>query len=238
MSVMTATKTVRDFAVENPNATRVFERYGIDYCCGGHKALSEACTAANVSLDDVLKSIDETASTVSGEQKDWSKESLTALVEHINSTHHAYVKSEVPRLLQLIEKVVKAHGTNHPELNRVQQIFSDLGQELFMHLMKEEQILFPYVVQAERSSKTGEGVPPSCFGTVQNPVRMMMMEHDSAGVALRELRDITSDYAVPGDGCISYKTLYGALEAFEKDLHQHIHLENNILFPRAIELEG
>ncbi len=232
-------KTVRDYAVENPNATRVFEKYGIDYCCGGHKPLADACAAANVDVNEVLKGIENGGSATSNDNaKDWRRESLTALVEHINSTHHVYVKEEVPRLLQLIAKVVAAHGANHPELLTVQQTFSGLGQELSMHLMKEEQILFPYVAQAERSAKTGEPLPPSCFGTVQNPVRMMMMEHDSAGTALKELREATSDYAVPGDACISYKTLYQALQDFEKDLHQHIHLENNILFPRAIELEG
>ncbi len=233
-----AIKTVRDYAVENPNATRVFEKYGIDYCCGGHKSLTDACAAANVDVNDVLKGIEGSEPSTAGNTKDWRKESLTALVEHINSTHHVYVKEEVPRLTQLIAKVVAAHGTNHPELLTVQEIFSDLGQELSMHLMKEEQILFPYVAAAERSAKTGEPVPASCFGTVQNPVRMMMMEHDSAGVALKQLRELTSDYTVPADACISYKTLYQALQDFEKDLHQHIHLENNILFPRAIELEG
>ncbi len=236
----TTMKTVREFAVENPNATRVFERFGIDYCCGGHKPLADACASANVAVEAVLKGIEQSDATLAQGTagKDWSKESLSALVEHINSTHHVYVKDEVPRILKLIEKVVTAHGGNHPELTTVQQVFSDLGQELFMHLMKEEQILFPYVIQTERCVTTGEGAPPSCFGTVQNPVRMMMMEHDSAGVALRELRDATSDYAIPADACISYKTLYQALQAFEKDLHQHIHLENNILFPRAVEMEG
>lgn len=240
MATTMTMKTVREFAVENPNATRVFERYGIDYCCGGHKPLADACVSAKVPVEDVLKGIEDAdASLVKGAvQTDWSKESLSALVEHINSTHHVYVKEEVPRILKLTEKVVAAHGANHPELTTVQQVFSDLGQELFMHLMKEEQILFPYVIQAEQSLKTGEVAPPSCFGTVQNPVRMMMMEHDSAGVALRELRETTRDYAIPADACISYKTLYGALQSFERDLHQHIHLENNILFPRAIEMEG
>ncbi len=233
-----AIKRVRDYAVENPNATRVFEKYGIDYCCGGHKPLADACAAANVDVNEVLKGIESGTAPSNDNAKDWRRESLTALVEHINNTHHVFVKEEVPRLLQLIAKVVAAHGANHPELLTVQQTFSDLGQELSMHLMKEEQILFPYVAQAERSAKTGEPLPPSCFGTVQNPVRMMMMEHDSAGTALKELREATSDYAVPGDACISYKTLYQALQDFEKDLHQHIHLENNILFPRAIELEG
>jgi regulator of cell morphogenesis and NO signaling len=236
----TATKSVGELAVENPNVTRVFEKFGIDYCCGGHRPLADACAAAKVSVDDVLRGIEQAdAQSAKGAvQRNWQKESLSALIEHISGTHHVYVKEELPRLLQLAAKVVAAHGERHPELLAVQQIVGNLGQELSAHLMKEEQILFPYVTQAERSATTGAPLPHSCFGTVQNPVRMMMMEHDAAGVALRELRQTTSNYAVPADGCVSYKTLYEALEAFEKDLHQHIHLENNILFPRALELEA
>lgn len=239
MATTMTMKTVGELAVENPNATRVFERYGIDYCCGGHKPLADACESAKVPVEDVLNGIAEAEKSLANSaiQKDWSKEPLSALIDHINSTHHVYVREEVPRILRLIEKVVAAHGENHKELLVVQGVFSELGQELFMHLMKEEQILFPYVKQAEQSQKTSCSAPHSCFGTVQNPIRMMMMEHDSAGVALRDMREVTSNYAIPADACISYKTLYQALQAFEKDLHQHIHLENNILFPRAAEME-
>jgi len=234
-----ATRTVGELAAENPNATRVFERFGIDYCCGGHRQLAEACAAANISLNDVVTGIEQSDLHAANAAKktNWQSESLDSLVAHIVSTHHVYVKEEVPRILQLISKVVSVHGERHPELFRVQQIFGDLGQELFTHLMKEEQILFPYVVQTERSAQSGQAAPHSCFGTVQNPIRMMEMEHDSAGEALRELRGITSNYEPPADGCTSYKTLYQALRDFENDLHQHIHLENNILFPRALGME-
>lgn len=236
----TATKTVREFAVENPNATRIFESLGIDYCCGGHKPLTEACAAANVSIDDVLTRLEqaEAQAAQNAAYRDWQKESVTALIDHIVSTHHMYVKSESPRIQQLLAKVVSVHGQNHPELLRVQEIFSALAQELASHLMKEEQILFPYLVQMDAATGTAASAPSSCFGTVQNPIRMMMFEHDSAGDALRDLREVTSNYATPADACITYKTLYQAIEAFEKDLHQHIHLENNILFPRSLEMEN
>ncbi len=226
-----ATKTVRELALENPNATRVFERLGIDYCCGGGKTLSEACASRQVPLETVVESLaQEQPASVA---RDWSQASLAELVQHIMDTHHLYVKQEVPRLEQLAAKVASVHGPNHPEVLRIQSTFHDLALELGNHLMKEEQILFPYIVEMDRAAAQGRPAPPCMFGTVQNPVRMMMFEHDSAGEASR-----SSDYTVPADGCITYRTLYAALAAFEVDLHQHIHLENNILFPRAMQMEN
>jgi regulator of cell morphogenesis and NO signaling len=148
------------------------------------------------------------------------------------------VRSECPRILALIAKVVGVHGKNHPELLTVQAIFAALSEELQLHLMKEEQILFPYVLRMEESVIASEIAPPAMFGTVMNPIRMMIQEHDGAGDALRSLRSATGDYSVPEDACVSYRTLYQALQDFEKDLHQHIHLENNILFPRASAMEA
>jgi regulator of cell morphogenesis and NO signaling len=163
---------------------------------------------------------------------------LADLILHITSTHHAFVREESPRIQALAAKVVGVHGTNHAELLQVQQVFSALAEELRVHLMKEEQMLFPYISRMEESVLAGEPAPPAMFGTVANPVRMMMQEHDGAGEALRSLRAITSNYAIPEDVCISYRTLYQALQDFESDLHQHIHLENNILFPRAVAMEA
>jgi regulator of cell morphogenesis and NO signaling len=232
MSV-TVSKTVREIALENPGATRVFEQLGIDYCCGGQKPLEEACAAADLSLEEVLAKIETQACTSgTGTGPDWQKESLARLIGHINGTHHVFVRSESARILALLEKVCGVHGGNHPELLQVQAAFAALTDELSNHLMKEEQILFPYILGAEQGA-----APHACFGSVQNPIRMMMFEHDNAGNVLRELRRLTGDYAAPADACISYQTLYQALSGFEADLHQHIHLENNILFPRAIALE-
>ncbi len=173
-----------------------------------------------------------------GSAEDWQNQLLADLITHITRTHHVFVREECPRIQALAEKVVSVHGKNHPELLQVQETFSALAEELSVHLMKEEQVLFPYVVRMEESVLAGEPVPPAMFGTVVNPVRMMMQEHDGAGDALRSLRSITGNYAVPEDVCISYKTLYQALQGFESDLHQHIHLENNILFPRAVAMEA
>jgi regulator of cell morphogenesis and NO signaling len=231
-------QTVRDLAVENPAATRVFEKFGIDYCCGGGKSLREACQAANVAPDKLLESLRAAVQTRSTNgNKDWNSESLSDLIDHIVDTHHAYTREELDRLEPLLAKVCSVHGQRHPELLRIQQLFGGLSQELTMHMMKEEQVLFPYINRMEEAVLERRPIMPSMFGTVQNPVQMMMHEHDSAGQALHEMRELSAGYTAPQDACVSFQTLYRALDEFERDLHQHIHLENNILFPRAVEME-
>lgn len=238
MTVMTP-KTLRELAVENPAATRVFEKFGVDYCCGGNRLLEEACSQVGVSIDQVLDSLQMEQETARAAQKvhDWQSESLGALIAHIKNTHHKYVREETVRLVALMDKVSSVHGKNHPELFAIQSTFNGLAQELTTHLMKEEMVLFPYIVRMEESVIQNEPVIPGPFGTVQAPIGMMEHEHDMAGSALRALRKASKDYAAPANACVSYQTLYKALEAFEADLHQHIHLENNILFPRAIAME-
>lgn len=237
--IIATTKTVGEIAAEVPGTTREFEKLGIDYCCGGSRTLGEACAEAKVSIEDVLARLEKSAASSQTEaSQDWQKQLLADLIAHITATHHAFVRSESSRIEALAVKVASVHGQNHPELVKVQEVFAALGAELSVHLMKEEQILFPYVQLMEENILAGEAAPPAMFGTVLNPVRMMMQEHDGAGDSLRTLRTITKNYAVPEDACISYRTLYQSLEGFELDLHQHIHLENNILFPRAVTMEG
>ena len=235
----TAEKTVRELALENPAATRVFEKLGIDYCCGGNKSLEEACRVANLPMDEVLDSLEMAEQSARAVQKDrsWPTELLADLVVYITSTHHKYTREEMARLGPLFDKVCSVHGKNHPELLQIRSSFQGLEQELTMHMMKEERVLFPYIVRMEESVIQKEPVLPPPFGSVQNPVTMMMHEHDSAGEALRSMRKGSAGYTPPDDACISFQTLYKALAGFEADLHQHIHLENNILFPRAIAME-
>jgi regulator of cell morphogenesis and NO signaling len=233
------TKTVAQIAIENRNAAREFEKLGIDYCCGGRQTLDEACIAAKLPVDEVLARLGKmTSEELAPGTPDFSALSLADLIAHINGTHHVFVREECPRIHELALKVVSKHAEKHPELRQVQEIFQALASELSLHLMKEEQILFPYVLRMEESVLAGEPAPPSMFGTVVNPIGMMMREHDGAGQALRALRLVTGGYAIPEDACTTYRTLYQALQGFESDLHQHIHLENNVLFPQAIALEG
>ena len=236
---VTTEKTVRELALENPAATRVFEKLGIDYCCGGNKSLEQACGAVNIPVEQVLDSLAmaESATRAAQTDQDWQRVPLSDLIAHIIGTHHAYTRTEIARLGPLFDKVCSVHGKNHPELLQVRASFRGLAQELTMHMMKEEMVLFPYVAHMEEAVIQGEPVSPSPFGSVKNPVSMMEHEHESAGNALRAMRQASSGYAAPPDACISYQTLYKALADFEADLHQHIHLENNILFPRAIAME-
>ena len=238
MSVTTE-KTLRELVLETPAATRVLEKLGIDYCCGGNQSLEQACRAANLPIGKVLDSLEaaELATKPEGKDRDWQQEALADLVAHITSTHHKYTRSEIARLAPLLEKVRSVHGQNHPELQSIQTSFLGLADELTMHMMKEEMMLFPYIVRMEESVIERQPILPPPFGTVQNPVSMMMHEHDSAGDALRAMRQASGGYAAPADACVSYQTLYRTLAEFEADLHQHIHLENNVLFPRAIAME-
>ncbi|MGZ4871626.1 MAG: iron-sulfur cluster repair di-iron protein [Candidatus Angelobacter sp.] len=238
---LNATRTVRDLAIEIPNATRTFEKLGIDYCCGGSKSLSDACVHANVSVENVLRALEQVGDFVPAPKTslpDFTTGKLGDLIEHILATHHAYVKQELPRLHQLLNKVVSVHGKTHPELGKIQQTFEGMSSELTSHMMKEEHILFPHIVALENAVISGRPKPRPVFGTVSNPVHMMELEHDSAGAALKEIRALSSNYTPPEEACFSYKTLYSALKEFESDLHQHVHLENNMLFPRTIAMEG
>jgi regulator of cell morphogenesis and NO signaling len=232
-------RTVAEIAVEKPQAAAVFERLGIDYCCGGAKPLTSACEAAGVSVDQVANLLEEAAGAAEpgNEAGNWSEQSLASLIGHIVERHHGYCREEGARLEPLLAKVVSKHAEHHPELAQIQTLFTSLRNELSMHMMKEERVLFPYIVALEDSS-TRKSLPPRApFGTVQNPVRMMVQEHDNAGQLLKEIRSLARNFAVPEDACTSFKALYQGLEAFGADLHQHIHLENNLLFPRAIALE-
>jgi regulator of cell morphogenesis and NO signaling len=238
MNISAMTK-VRDIALEFPQATRVLEKLKIDYCCGGDQPLGDACATAGVEMENVMKLIEQAGKTLAqGDGAlDLKRASLSELIGYILDKHHVYTKDEMARLEPLAEKVLTAHGENHSELLAIRDLLRELFTDLRPHMFKEEQILFPFVIEMEKSRTQNRRPPFAPFGTVNNPIRMMLMEHDTVGELLRELRKLSGDYQAPPDACISYKTFYEALEAFEQDLHQHIHLENNLLFPKAIELE-
>lgn len=239
MTVATDT-TIRDLAQAFPGAARVFEKFGIDYCCGGDRGLEEACHATNVSVEQVMDALEaaEYAECLSAATRDWEKEPLAELIVHIKDTHHQFARNEITRLNTLFEKVISVHGKNHPELNNLRVVFHGLAQEMTLHMMKEERILFPYIVRLEEAVIQREPILPSPFGSVQNPVAMMEHEHEDALEEVRGLRELSANFTAPADACVSYRALYQALSEFEADLRQHIHLENDFLFPRAVAMEG
>jgi regulator of cell morphogenesis and NO signaling len=237
-------KTVRELALEVPQATRIFERLGIDYCCHGERLLEEACALAHVEVVEVERALTEAEAkpeerpAESGrDDASWQRSPLFGLIAHIIQKHHYFVRRELRRIEPLLARVIATHGEGHPELLEVQRQFRALGDELVQHMMKEEQILFPYVTHLEESENRRQPMAAPQFGTIENPVRMMMHEHESAGAVLRSMREKTANYRLPNGACAGYETLFSALQDFEQDLHQHIHLENNILFPRALKLE-
>jgi regulator of cell morphogenesis and NO signaling len=234
----TLTDTVREIALNQPSSIRVFEQFGIDYCCGGRKPLATACAEQDIDIEGLLTALEAAAEKPDAGAKNWAGASLESLVEHIASTHHEYVKRELPRLDTLAKKVVARHGSTHAEVAQIQVALATLDAELTQHLGKEEMVLFPYIVNLERAQASGTCRPQGCFGTVANPIAMMTQEHDAAGTLLAEIRQLSTSFTPPEDACTTFHAFYDGLKEFEQDLHQHIHLENNILFPRAIEMEA
>lgn len=234
----TTTQTVRDIAMENPAAVRVFEKYGIDYCCGGRVPLAEACATRNLDLDEVIASLGTATASFAPGEKDWANESLVSLAAHIVNIHHAYVTREIPRLNELAAKVVNRHGDTREELPVIQSKLAELGEELVSHQGKEEVVLFPYIGKLERYASGNGTQPRNCFGSITHPIEMMTKDHDIAGNLLGEIRKLSGDYTPPAGACPTFRAFYAGLLEFERDLHLHIHLENNILFPRATALEA
>ncbi len=229
--------TVRDIALEQPASIRVFEHFGIDYCCGGRKPLAQACQERALEPEAVLDAIKEAAAGGGEPTRDWTQTPLETICSHILATHHAYIRAELPRLEMLAQKVVSRHGTTHPELEQVQQLIQALSPDLLEHLAKEEMVLFPYITNLERNLASCGPRPLGCFGAVRNPIRVMIAEHDAAGDVMARMRVLSDGFTPPEGACPTYRGFYQALAEFEKDLHQHVHLENNILFPRTIELD-
>jgi len=235
--------TVRELAGRYPQTRMIFERYGIDYCCGGGKCLAEAAQESHAALPDLVRDI-ETAlvarsTKTATAEKDWYEAPLHELVDHILQVHHAYMKEALPRLTELMRNVVHAHGARHGTmLRQVQELYSALATELGSHLLKEEEVLFPSIVAAEAHRQERPEGPAAHIGSAGSLIGQMEGEHERAGAVLARIRKVTGGYVLPDDACPTFRALYEELEHLEEDLHQHIHLENNILFPRASTAES
>jgi regulator of cell morphogenesis and NO signaling len=235
MTTFTPELTVGEIAAKQPGTVRIFEKYRIDFCCGGKIPLEVACAKGGLDTAAVLEEIEKAAAAPAPDLTDWQNADLDRLIDHILETHHGYTKIALPRLEAMLAKVASKHGDRLPPLGAV---FGPMKEELDGHLYKEEMILFPLVRGLIHAQRTGSAAPMSHCGSVRNPLRVMLMEHDSAGDALVRLRELTGGYTVPEGACNTFRALYHELEELEADLHRHIHLENNILFPRAIAVEA
>lgn len=234
----TTDMTIGEIVAADFRTAAVFQRHGVDFCCRGARTLEQGCHDAGVSVADLVRELDEVSATPAGDQPQFADWDLPALTSHIVANHHAYVRQSLPLLLTHARKIAAVHGDRHRELARVVTLVEDVAAEMTSHMAKEELILFPYIEQLARASAAGEPPPHAPFGTVDNPIRMLEAEHESAGNAMLEIRELTGGYRVPDDGCPTYAVCLQELEAFERDLHTHVHLENNILFPKASALEA
>jgi regulator of cell morphogenesis and NO signaling len=231
-------RTVGEIAAASEAATKILEQYGIDYCCGGNRPFEEVCREKGLSVAAVAGEIASAAVAAPAQSENWSNAPLRELIRHIVSTHHEYLKLELPRVGQRLRKVVQVHGENDPAAFReLEAVYEEMGQELDMHMHKEEMMLFPAIERYAAAVDRGLPLPPAPFGSIGNPIGMMEAEHESAGRALQRIRELTLNYQVPAYACSTYIAMLDGLKALESDLHVHIHLENNILFPRAIALE-
>jgi regulator of cell morphogenesis and NO signaling len=233
----TQSQTVGEIAAGSAAAVSVLEQYGIDYCCAGKRLFEDACREKGLSPASVAGEI-AAAANRPVQSKDWNTVSLRELIRHIVSTHHEYLKLELPRVGQRLRKVVQVHGASDPAaLSELESVYEGLWQEMDMHMHKEEMMLFPAIERYEAATQNGLPLPPSPFGTIANPIGVMEAEHESAGSALARIRELTADFEAPPYACGTYRAMLDGLRALEADLHTHIHLENNILFPRVIALE-
>lgn len=229
MSTSLLETPVGRLVAERPSRSRVLERWGLDYCCGGKKPLGEACEEKHLDANAVERELLAADTAPGSLEMNWTTEPMPALCDHIVSAHHDYLRQALPRLSGLIEKVCNAHGENHFELYEVQAIFHEFRAELELHMMKEEQILFPLI----KSLEAADIHPTANVGSIRYPIGVMESEHESAGAALARMRELTHDFRPPQEACNTYRAMLDGLEELEKDMHQHVHLENNVLFPRA-----
>jgi regulator of cell morphogenesis and NO signaling len=242
VSLLTEERQIGEIAAENSAAIALFEKHQIDYCCAGKRLLGEVLRERGIDLNALsgeLGALESSMGGVAVTEPDWNSSPLAKLTEHIVERHHAYLKRELPSLEQMMANVIERHGARHgSSLLPLRRVFQHFKQELEGHLRKEEAILFPAIAKLEAACDAGAAPPPTPFGSFSNPIRMMMMDHETAAWELEEMRELTHNYTPPLDACEIYRELLRGLEALETDMHMHVHLENNILFPRTMRIDS
>lgn len=236
MNSSLTTLTLAQIVNNNHQAASVFEKYRLDFCCKGKRSLEQACTEQQVPVADVMSDLENVFTKNDKGSVDFEKMNLAKLCDHIVQTHHAYVKDQMPQIYAYLQKVSSKHGERHPELYKIFQTFAAVKEEMEGHMKKEELILFPRIKELQKLADNEDAHLQLNITYLQSPINVMEQEHDHAGNLLNDIRLLSNDYTVPQDACTTYRLSFAALKAFELDLHQHVHLENNILFPKAIQL--
>ena len=230
-------ETIGELVAKDYRKAEVFKKYGLDFCCGGKKSVARACKEKGINPAQVEQELNALADTPVARAQNFAAWDLSFLADYIENTHHTYVREALPALTEYTTKIARVHGENHPELITIAKHFAAVASELNAHMPKEERVLFPYIRRLNEADKTGATVVRPGFGSIQNPINMMELEHEAAGSSMEAIRELSNNYTVPADGCTTYNLAFAKLQEFESDLFQHIHLENNILFPKALELE-
>lgn len=228
---------IAEVATAHPATIRVFQRHGIDFCCGGKRPLTEVCGEKGIAFESLLQDLNGAIAGSPPSQRSWQDAPLAELVAFIVDRYHQWLKDELPRLSQMMNKVLAVHGERHPDLQPIGNSFREILGEIEPHMMKEERVLFPYLTQLGNLEQKGETLPGSPFGSVRNPIGAMESDHEYLGRLLLQLREQTGSFTPPEDACNTYRGLFHGLNEMEGELHEHIHLENNVLHPRAIALE-
>ncbi|QOG01797.1 iron-sulfur cluster repair di-iron protein [Flavobacterium sp. MDT1-60] len=230
-------KTIGAFVAQDFRTAAVFSKYKIDFCCKGNRTINEVCEKQEIDSDVLLQNVFDVLQSENNNTIDFNSWPLDLLVDYIEKTHHRYVEEKTGIILQFLNKLCSVHGANHPELFKINELFTAGAGELSQHMKKEELMLFPFIKRMVKTKESNSVLSQPSFGTVSNPIAMMMQEHDNEGERFREIANLTDNYTTPADGCTTYKVAFAMLDEFEQDLHKHIHLENNILFPKAVILE-
>lgn len=218
-------------------AADVFSKYGIDYCCQGGRSLEEACQSKALNTTAVAEELQTCLSNTSGTDINYDEWPIDLLADFVVQKHHKYVENSIPVLRQNLDKLCRVHGSNHPELFKITELFNALASDMIVHMKKEELMLFPFIRKLRHAQSTGDSSPSAMFGSVENPVNAMRDDHSFAGELLLSIKNLTNNYAAPDDACTTYRVTYSKLEEFQNDMFMHVHLENNIMFPKAINLE-
>jgi regulator of cell morphogenesis and NO signaling len=230
--------SIGEMVAQDYRKAEVFKKFGIDFCCGGKDTLAKTCARKGVDAEEVRLALQELELVPDQHPEDFDSWDLDVLIDYIIDTHHSYVSAALPLLDEFSAKVARVHGDYHPEVVEIANHYQAVANELRQHMQKEENILFPYIKEMVLAKRDNQPFPQCPFGTVRNPINMMEMEHESAGGSMQAISELSSGYNPPAEACNTYRVLYAKLQEFENDLHQHIHLENNILFPKAIALEA